>query len=148
MNKLGKISAAGLIFIALMEGFAPPYRDVGGVWTNGFGNTKNGQQSVTVPQALKQLGENANEATYAVIVCLDVVPEQNEIDAFTSLTFNIGSRAFCQSTLVKKYRAGDKAGACKEILRWDYVQGKKVAGLTNRRRAEYDMCMENKREIH
>jgi GH24 family phage-related lysozyme (muramidase) len=34
-----------------------------------------------------------------------------------------------------------KAGACRGILNWDYFKGRKLRGLTNRRRAEYKMCV-------
>ena len=40
------------------------------------------------------------------------------------LPYNVGSRAFCQSTLVRKLNAEDYAGACAELLRWRFFQGK------------------------
>jgi len=37
-----------------------------------------------------------------------------------SFSYNVGSRAFCQSTLVRKLNAG----ACAELLRCRFFQGK------------------------
>jgi len=30
---------------------------------------------------------------------------------------------------------------CRQLLRWDYANGRKVRGLTRRRQAEYQMCI-------
>ena len=47
-------------------------------------------------------------------------------DALVSFSYNVGSRAFCQSTLVRKLNAEDYAGACAELLRWRFFQGKRL----------------------
>lgn len=146
MNALTKaslrLSAVGLVMIALFEGFAPqPYKDIVGVWTNGFGNTHNAQKQVTVPEALGQLEKNAREAENAVKQCITQPMTQNQFDSFVSLTFNIGGGAFCKSTLVKKFNAGNSFSACTEILRWNRAGGKVVAGLVARREKEYQLCI-------
>ena len=75
---------------------------------------------------------------------------QHEYDALVSFSYNVGSHAFCQSTLVKKLNAEDYAGACSELLRWRFFQGKDCAlpanarlcgGLATRREAEYRQCI-------
>lgn len=75
---------------------------------------------------------------------------QHEYDALVSFSYNVGIRAFCQSTLVRKLNAGDYAGACAELLRWRFFQGKDCAlpanarlygGLGTRRQAEYRQCL-------
>ena len=75
---------------------------------------------------------------------------QHEYDALVSFSYNVGSRAFCQSTLVRKLNAGDYAGACSELRRWRFFQGKDCAqptnarlcgGLATRREAEYRQCI-------
>ncbi len=143
MNKIKALSAAGLILIAMHEGFSPtPYLDSVGVWTNGFGNTHDARQVVSVPQALDQLNHNSMSAVGAVTTCITAPINQGKLDAFTSLAFNIGNDAFCKSTLVRLYNDGDSIAACAQILRWDYAAGKKLAGLTKRRKAEYKLCME------
>ena len=72
--------------------------------------------------------------------CVKVPLHQYEYDAYISLSYNIGSKAFCGSTLVKKLNAGDFDGACQQVLRWDRFKGKPLAGLTKRRQAEYEQC--------
>ena len=73
--------------------------------------------------------------------CVKVPVTQGEWDAYTSLAYNIGSFNFCHSTLVRKLNAMDYAGACAQILRWDRQKGRVLRGLTNRRKAEYKMCV-------
>ena len=73
--------------------------------------------------------------------CVKVPLSQNEYDAYVSLAYNIGTGAFCGSTLVKKLNAGDYVGACSQILRWNKQKGKVLKGLDNRRRKEYKLCM-------
>ena len=65
---------------------------------------------------------------------------QYEYDAFVSLAYNVGENAFCKSTLVRKLNAGDYAGACREILKWDKFRGQPLRGLTMRRQDEYQKC--------
>ncbi|CAB3798821.1 Lysozyme RrrD [Pararobbsia alpina] len=65
--------------------------------------------------------------------------------AYTDFVFNEGSGNFASSTLVRKLNAGDHAGACNELSRWDKaeVEGEAVAlaGLTKRRAAERLVCL-------
>ena len=42
---------------------------------------------------------------------------QHEYDAFISFSYNVGSGAFCRSTLVRRLNDGDYQGACTELLR-------------------------------
>ncbi|MNW08143.1 Lysozyme RrrD [compost metagenome] len=51
----------------------------------------------------------------------------------TSLAYNIGAKAFASSTLLRKFNAGDKAGAAAEFPRWNRAGGRVMNGLTNRR---------------
>lgn len=74
--------------------------------------------------------------------CITVPVSENQADAFTSLSFNIGVSAFCKSTLTRKLNQYDYEGACAEILRWDHFNGKPLRGLTNRRQDEYKQCMQ------
>lgn len=62
--------------------------------------------------------------------------------AFDSLAWNIGVGAFCGSTVVKKAKAGDLAGACGAMLAWDHAGGHVIPGLTVRRNEEYAYCLD------
>jgi lysozyme len=75
---------------------------------------------------------------------------QYEYDAFVSFSYNVGSGAFCKSTMVKKLNARDYNGACAELLKWRFFHGKDCAapenaklcsGLVARREYEYRQCM-------
>ena len=60
--------------------------------------------------------------------------------AFVSFAFNVGNRAFCDSTLARKANAGDMAGACAELSRWTRAGGSELPGLVKRRAAERELC--------
>ncbi len=115
--------------------------------TIGHGTTKYSDGSsvkigdkVTRKQAEELLANDIQGFRKAMIACIKVPLTEGEAEAYTSLTYNIGSSAFCNSTLVKKLNAYDYEGACKEILRWDKFQGQPLKGLTVRRQKEYALC--------
>lgn len=148
------LSAAGLVGIALHEGYSDraivPVK--GDVPTIGFGTTQGVKpgDTITPPQALARALTDVQQFEGALNTCVTVPLAQHEYDAFISFSYNVGSRAFCGSTLVKKLNAGDYAGACRELLRWTHFQGRDCAapanaslcgGLATRRRREYRQCM-------
>ena len=139
------LSAAGLVGIANFEGFSDKaYIPVAGdVPTVGFGSTEGVKMgdTITVPKAIERLYRDTEKAESAIGRCVKVPLSQGEFDAFTSFAFNVGTEAFCSSTLVKKLNSGDYEGACQELKRWIYVDGRRVQGLVNRREAEYRLCM-------
>jgi lysozyme len=138
------LSATGLIGIASYEGFSEKaYIPIkGDVPTIGFGSTEGVKMgdTITVPHALERLRRDVSVAESAIARCVRVPLSQGELDAYTSLAFNIGTDAFCRSTLVIKLNAQDYSGACEEIKRWVYAGGRKVPGLVARREKEYAMC--------
>lgn len=139
------LSAAALVGIALHEGYRETaYTPVpGDVPTIGFGTTegvKHGDR-ITPPQALSRALTDIQKFEGAIKRCVTVPLHQYEYDAYTSLAYNIGSGAFCNSTLVKRLNAQDYSGACAEILRWDQFKGRPLAGLTKRRQQEHTQCL-------
>jgi lysozyme len=140
------LSAAALVGIVVHEGYSDvAYIPVpGDVPTIGFGTTggvKPGDR-ITPTRALSRALTDIQQFEGALKECVKVPLTQNEYDVYISLSYNIGSNAFCNSTLVKKLNAQDYSGACKEILRWDKFQGKPLAGLTKRRQDEYKRCID------
>lgn len=141
------ISGVALIGLLVAEG----YRDhayipvPGDVPTIGFGTTQNVKMGdkITVPQALDRALSDVQKFEGAIKSCVKVPLHQYEYDAYTSLAYNIGSSAFCRSTLVRKLNTGNYTEACKQILRWDKFKGKPLRGLTIRREKEYQQCLGN-----
>lgn len=151
------LSAAALVGIVQREGYTDraviPVK--GDVPTVGFGSTRRPDGSAvqtgdrtTPPAALAQALRDITVFEGAIRQCVHVPLYQHEYDAYTSLTYNVGAKAFCGSTLVRTLNAGDYPGACAQILRWRYFQGRDCskpgsgcAGLWSRRQAEYHQCM-------
>ena len=139
------LSASGLIGILGYEGYSETaYIPVpGDVPTIGFGTTEGVKlgDTITPEKAVERAYRDIMDTETAIHKCVDVPLSRGEYDAYTSLAYNIGTSAFCNSTLVKKLNARDYEGACAEIRRWVYVKGKKSQGLVNRREKEYRMCI-------
>lgn len=139
------LSAAVLVGIALEEGFTSKavIPVPGDVPTIGFGTTEGVKKGdvITPEKALVRLLQDADKFSEGVKRCANVPLFQHEYDAYVSLSYNIGTGAFCNSTLVKKLKVYDYEGACKEILKWDKFKGEPLKGLTHRRQREYRLCM-------
>jgi lysozyme len=144
------LSAGGLITVAVNEGYrGDAYIPVpGDVPTIGFGDTLNSDgtrvaigQRTSPEKALKRLGEHLETYEEAVRTCAPVPMYQYEFDSYVSLSYNIGTNAFCKSTIVTKLKLYDYDTACKEILKWDKFKGKALPGLTKRRTEEYNICI-------
>jgi lysozyme len=142
------LSASALVGLAVHEGYrGEAYTPVPGDRpTIGFGDAQGVQmgQRTDPVRALIRLNQQADTFQREMRACIGDVPlHQHEWDAYVSLAFNIGSGAFCRSTLVRllKQDPPDYQGACDQILRWDKFQGKPLAGLTKRRQDEHRMCV-------
>jgi lysozyme len=138
------ISGAVLVGIAVHEGYVGhTYLDPVGIPTIGFGETQGVKpgQTTTPTRALVQLLDSANSIAKGMVSCIHVPLYQHEYDAYLSFSYNVGSGAFCRSTLVKKLNAQDYEGACAELKKWVYAGGKVLPGLVTRREKEYKLCM-------
>ena len=139
------LSATALVALLLHEGYREnAYTPVAGdVPTIGFGTTsgvKLGDRT-SPEKALTVALRDVQRFEGSLKDCVTVPLHQHEYDAYISLSYNIGSNAFCRSTLVRKLNTEDYTGACQEILRWDKFQGKPLAGLTKRRQEEHQKCL-------
>ncbi|WP_174889564.1 lysozyme [Candidatus Williamhamiltonella defendens] len=121
-----------------------PYKDGGGVLTVCYGHT--GQEVVserdyTEEECRALLDADLSEATGTVEKNVTVKLTESQKAALTSFVYNIGSGAFERSTLLKKLNVGDLSGACDEMRRWKYDEGKVSKGLINRRAIERELCL-------
>ncbi len=118
-----QIDDAGEAFIKRDEELRlRPYLDQHGLATIGWGHTKDvtlDMGEITQEEAETFFEEDIAQAERAVnFVTIEL--NQNEFNALVSLVFNIGSKAFMDSTMFAKLNLGDKRGASKEFARWVY----------------------------
>ena len=150
-SAIGALAIGAVSLIAYFEGFRgdaylPTKNDVP---TIGYGQThySDGKkvrlgETITEGEAREELTKLVKKYSVSIDKCIKVPLKQNEYDAYLSLAYNIGSGAFCRSTLIKKLNAKDYKGACDQILVWKYQKGKVLKGLENRRKKEYEKCIE------
>lgn len=113
-------------------------------WTIGWGSTTDEQGRPIVPgttwtqeRADARFEQDVERFATKVRALLGDAPTtDNQFAALVSLAYNIGIGNIGGSTLLKKHRAGDYAGAQAEFLRWNRAAGKVMKGLTRRREAE------------
>ena len=91
---------------------------------------------LTELQAERDLLEELEEFAEQVLNTVKINLEQNELDALTSWTYNLGVGNLRSSTLLKKLNSGDKNSVPFEMKRWNKAAGKVLNGLTKRRKAE------------
>jgi len=134
-----KVSQDCVDLVKFFEGFeGKAYLCPANVWTIGYGRTRDVQEGdiITEPQAERDLLEELEEFAEQVLNSVKVELTQNELDALTSWTYNLGVGNLQSSTLLKKLNAGDKNSVPSEMVRWNKAAGKVLAGLTKRREAE------------
>lgn len=108
----------------------------GAPWTIGWGSTGAGiAKGVkwSQAQADERLAQDVSRFLKGVQSVVKKPATDAQIGAMTSLAYNIGAKAFAGSTLLRKFNAGDKAGAAAEFTRWNRAGGRVMKGLTNRR---------------
>ena len=130
----------GLSLLKNFEGFRLlAYQDGGGVWTIGYGHT--GPEVVkglrwTKVQIEDQLRKDLLLFCDGVSKLITVPLTANQFSALVCFAFNVGLEALRKSTLLKLLNNGATAAASEEFLRWCKDNGKVVAGLLRRRKAE------------
>ena len=88
---------------------------------------------------VEELLRNDLESTEGWVLVQAPTLTQTQFDALVSFTFNVGQRAFRDSTLLRKLLEGDFEGAAAEFPRWRYAGGQVLRGLQRRREAEREM---------
>lgn len=139
-----------LSFVSTAEGLrTAAYLDPVGIPTICFGETSGVKlgQTKTRPECERLLQARLMEFDKALTRCLPALPTYPDSTraALVSWTYNVGPRAACGSTLVRKAKSGDLAGACNELPKWNKATkfGVRVTlpGLTRRRAEERVMCL-------
>lgn len=141
------VSAAGISYIAVQEGKDNrAYPDPAVGWklpTICYGHTNKVKRGDTRTdrECLSYLQADASDAALQVLAVVKVPLSQSELDAYTSFVFNVGIDKFRGSTMLAKLNSGDREGACRELPRWVYANGKILKGLVARRASESRMCL-------
>ena len=145
------ISGRGTKFIAGWEGFSGRlYNDPGGHCTIGYGHLVhlgncNGSEpaefkaGITRERGLQLLNKEAKQFAALVDKAVTVGINQAQLDALTSFAFNVGGKAFRDSTLLRLLNQGRYDTVPGQLMRWVYSSGKPLEGLRRRRRAEGEL---------
>lgn len=145
LKKSGALAAAAVVLVGAWEGVRTvAYRDIVGIPTVCFGETRGVKMGdrYTMEECRAMLGDALIEFENGMRTCLknpDSIPEKSYV-AFLSLSYNIGVRAFCGSTVARRANAGDIQGACEAIPAWNRAGGRVAKGLVNRRADELRIC--------
>lgn len=135
--------ALAVPLVAHFEGYVPwVYRDPIGRLAACYGHddqTMTPGKRFTASECQAMLDEDLLKHTEA-IDCIKRPLTDGQKAAFLSFAFNVGNKAFCGSTLVRKANAGDMPGACAELSRWTLAGGRELPGLVKRRAAERQLC--------
>lgn len=122
----------------------------GAVLSYCYGETKGAIAGATYSheECLAQLRVSALAHAQEVQACLPAgLPDQTAA-AFYDMGYNLGTGAFCKSSMSRKALAGDLPGACDAILKYVYSNGKdcrlsgsNCGGIVKRRNDERALCL-------
>ena len=138
------ISDKGLELIKHFEGCElEAYKCAAGVWTIGYGHTKDIQEGDKWSQdkadfmLWRELEEEYEKYVHDYV---HVPLNQSQFDALVSWTYNLGPANLKASTMLKKLNNGEYEEVPAQMARWNKatVNGKRTVleGLTRRRKAE------------
>lgn len=131
------ISKKGIDLIKKFEGCKlEAYRCSAGVWTIGFGHTKNVKKGdkITRNQAEEYLKDDLRIFEYYVNTNVEQILNQNQFDSLVSFTYNCGLKNL--KTLVKDRNIIQIGNA---MLLYNKACGKILNGLKSRRKAEREL---------
>lgn len=139
------ISDNAIELIKALEGFRnTAYLDTGGVWTIGYGTIKypDGKPVKKGDTCTKEEAETylrndlqwVEKALDKMVTSTKIT--QNQFDALASFLYNIGESQFSTSTLLSLVNKNNFQAASSQFERWVYDNGKRIAGLLNRRAKE------------
>jgi len=133
------ISKEGIELIKNFEGCElKSYQDSVGVWTIGFGHTKDVKEGDEINQehAEFMLTEEMPEYEGYINNMVKVPLEQNKFDALCSWVYNLGPTNLKNSTLLTVLNQERYKEVPQEIKRWNKAGGVVLNGLVRRREAE------------
>jgi len=151
-------SAAFFVGLEKYEGYsAKPYKDSGGVVTQGIGSTvkPNGQPiKMSDPLITRKTAQEwakthvaKDEVTFRKSL-QGVKLSQAEYNSYLDFVYNFGQSNWNKSSMLKNLRAGKYVEACKSLLKWKYVAGRDCSvrknncyGVWTRQVERYNKCI-------
>ena len=133
------ISQTGIDLLKHFEGCElEAYQDSVGVWTIGYGHTKDVQpgDSWSQSHAEHMLEVELEEYESYIKDLVKVNLSQNQFDALVSWVYNLGPANLKASTLLKVLNAGEYDEVPAQIKRCNKAGGEVLDGLIRRREAE------------
>ena len=137
-----QISEEGISLIKSYEGCRlEAYQDSVGVWTIGYGHTKDVKEGDKINQdeAEYMLQEEMIEYEGYINDFVEVPLEQCQFDALVCWVYNLGPTNLKNSTLLKVLNEGNYDGVPEQIKRWNKAGGVILGGLVKRREAEANL---------
>jgi len=134
-----KISEDGLELIKKFEGCeTSAYQDSVGVWTIGFGHTKDVEegQTCSIEDAESMLADEMDEYEGYINNMVKVDLQQHEFDSLVAWVYNLGPTNLGESTMLKVLNGGQFDRVPNEMNRWTRAGGEILEGLVRRRQAE------------
>ena len=134
-----KTSMEGLALIKKFEGCElEAYQCSAGVWTIGYGHTKEVQKGDVWSQshAEHMLEVELHEYESYINEYVTVALSQNQFDALVSWVYNLGPANLNASTMLKVLNSGEYEDVPAQMKRWNKAGGKVLEGLIRRREAE------------
>lgn len=139
-----EISEAGLAFVKANEGVRKHvYLDSAGLKTAGVGHLLVGpERAMAVGEIVMDeeiddwLKHDLQTAEDAVNTLVKVALNQNQFDALVDFVFNVGTKAFGHSTLLRDLNMGNYGDAAGQLLAWVHAGGRLIPGLVARRNRE------------
>jgi lysozyme len=152
------ISASALVGIALHEGYSdraiiPVENDRP---TVGFGSTfrEDGSavqpgDTITPPKAIARTLAHIQKDETRIKQCVTAPLTQTEYDVMVDFAYQYGTRALCNSTIVREANAGNYEAACRGYLLYKRAGGydcstpgnRRCPGVWTRSQARYMKCM-------
>lgn len=124
-------SAAFFSSLEMYEGYsAKPYKDSGGVVTQGIGSTVKPDGS-KIKMTDKPISRKTAQEWSKAHVAKDEIAfrkslhgvklSQVEYDTYLDFTYNFGQANWNQSSMLRNLKAGQYVKACDSLLKWKYV---------------------------
>jgi lysozyme len=141
--------AAGVLYVSIPEDEGTrykAYRDIAGIWTICTGDTANVKpgQVATKAECEARLERQLIAHAEPVMRCTPRLAEEGrdyQRAAAVSLAYNIGTGAYCRSSIDRAFDAGNWRAGCDAFLRFRFAGGREVRGLLLRRQRERAICL-------